>query len=130
MQTTQLAKVHEQMSYALETQADRIWIVNVGDLKPYEREIVRLSPCLASAAGPQCTHPNQEFFLAYGYNSSRWNTHSLDAFVALWAQRDFALSEDDSQVVATIVANLTRYNARRKPELLSSTTYSLTDYRE
>lgn len=31
-------QVYEQMSIAVEREATRLWILNVGDLKPYERE--------------------------------------------------------------------------------------------
>lgn len=103
-------QVYEQMSIAVERNATRLWIVNVGDLKPYERET--------------------EFFLNYGWDASVWNPDNLDDFVTRWAQREFALSQDDALTVTEIVANLTRFNARRKPELLSSTTYSLDQYRE
>lgn len=108
--TTQLSKVYEQMSLALETKADRIWIVNVGDLKPMEREI--------------------EFFISLGYDASKWNARNIDEFVTGWAQREFALGKEDARTVASIVGDVSRYNARRKPEMLNATTYSLTDYRE
>ncbi|OCH83989.1 hypothetical protein OBBRIDRAFT_742368 [Obba rivulosa] len=100
----------EQMSTAVARDAVRIWLVNVGDLKPYEMGI--------------------EFFMTYGWNSSIWNQNNLDSFVSLWAQREFDMSETDGDEVATIIANLTRFNSRRKPELLNSTTYSLVNYRE
>ncbi|KAF8889126.1 hypothetical protein BD779DRAFT_1672064 [Infundibulicybe gibba] len=96
--STQISKVFEQMSIAVERDATRLWVLNVGDLKPYERET--------------------EFFINYGWNASSW------------AQRDFDLSADVSKTVVDIVANLTRLNARRKPEMLNSTTYSLINYRE
>lgn len=98
------------MSIAVERQATRIWIVNVGDLKPYE---------LAT-----------EFFINYGWNATRWNERNLDSFVSAWAQREFSLNARDSNIVSDIVGNLTRFNARRKPELLNGTTYSLINYRE
>ena len=98
------------MSLAVERSATAVWIVNVGDLKPYEL--------------------STEFFLTYGWNTSRWNHANLDTFVQEWAQRDFSLDENDAALVAEIMGNLTRWNARRKPELLNGTTYSLIDYRE
>ena len=98
------------MSLAVERSATAVWIVNVGDLKPYEL--------------------STEFFLTYGWNTSRWNHANLDTFVQGWAQRDFSIDENDAALVAEIMGNLTRWNARRKPELLNGTTYSLIDYRE
>jgi hypothetical protein len=98
------------MSIAIDRDASRIWVVNVGDLKPYERET--------------------EFFITYGWNATRWNPDNLDTFVSSWAKREFGVSDSDATTVAEIVGNLTRFNARRKPELLNSTTYSLVNYRE
>ncbi|KAJ7092468.1 hypothetical protein B0H15DRAFT_175137 [Mycena belliarum] len=108
--STQISKVFEQMSIAIDRDATRIWVVNVGDLKPYERET--------------------EFFLTYAYNASRWNPDNLDTFVSSWAKREFDVSDLDATMITDIVGNLTRFNARRKPELTNSTTYSLVNYRE
>jgi hypothetical protein len=98
------------MSIAVTRNATRVWIVNVGDLKPYEREI--------------------EFFITLGWDATRWNARNTDSFLTSWAQREFALNQRDALVVGEIVGNLTRYNARRKPESLNGTTYSLYNYRE
>lgn len=75
-------------------------------------------------------HTSLQFFITYGWNASRWNPDNIDSFVTSWAQREFDMSASDAQAVTEIVANLTRFNARRKPELLNSTTYSLISYRE
>jgi hypothetical protein len=79
-------------------------------LKPYERET--------------------EFFLSYAWNSTRWTHNNIDQFVSAWAQREFGVSADTAGTITQIIGNLTRFNARRKPELLNSTTYSLINYRE
>ncbi|KZT03278.1 glycoside hydrolase family 115 protein [Laetiporus sulphureus 93-53] len=101
---------YEQMSLAVARNATRIWILNVGDLKPYEKEI--------------------EFFIALGWDSSVWNINNIDTYVELWAQREFGLSSEDAATVADVIANITRFNSNRKPELLNSTVYSLWNYRE
>lgn len=98
------------MSLAIDRKADRIWILNVGDLKPYEMNI--------------------EFFLTYGYDASIWTRDNLNDFSTSWAQREFEVSPGTAGQIAEILANVTRFNNRRKPELLNSTTYSLIDYRE
>lgn len=107
---TAVLQTFEQMSLAIARQADRIWILNVGDLKPYELDT--------------------EFFITLGWNASVWTPNNLDSFVSSWAQREFDLSDGDAEEVAEVIANVTRFTARRKPELLNSTTYSLTNYRE
>jgi len=98
------------MSLAIQRSADRLWIVNVGDLKPYEREI--------------------EFFLSYGWDAGRWTSDNISSFITQWAAREFDLSSDKANTVTSIIGNLTRFNSRRKPELLNSTTYSFINYRE
>ncbi|KAF9450530.1 glycoside hydrolase family 115 protein [Macrolepiota fuliginosa MF-IS2] len=108
--TSQIEKIYEQMSLAVDRVATRLWILNVGDLKPYERET--------------------EFFLTLGWDASRWNPDNLDTFVSGWAQREFDLKPQQANLVVDIVGNLTRFNARRKPELWNSTVYSLINYRE
>ncbi|KZT00286.1 glycoside hydrolase family 115 protein [Laetiporus sulphureus 93-53] len=108
--SSQLAKTYEQMSLATARNATRIWIVNVGDLKPYEMET--------------------EFFITYGWDTSLWDMNNLGSFVELWAQREFALSSEDAATVAGVIANVTRFNSNRKPEMLNGTTYSLWNYRE
>lgn len=90
--------------------ANRIWVLNVGDLKPYEM--------------------NTEFFLNYAWDSSPWSYDNLDTFVTAWAQREFDVSLETANEITTIMTNLTRWNNRRKPELLNGTTFSLTSYRE
>ncbi|KAG6907340.1 hypothetical protein DXG01_009297 [Tephrocybe rancida] len=108
--TSQLPKIYEQMSIAVDREATRVWVLNVGDLKPYEREI--------------------EFFINYGWNATRWSPDNLDSFISSWAQREFALTPSAAASVTDVVGNLTRFNTRRKPELLNSTTFSLINYRE
>ncbi|EJD06971.1 uncharacterized protein FOMMEDRAFT_131740 [Fomitiporia mediterranea MF3/22] len=108
--STQMAKTFDQLSQAVERHATRLWVVNVGDLKPYEL--------------------NTEFLLSYGWNSSRWSPNNLNTFVSSWAQREFDVSPSVANEIVTIMTNLTRWNNRRKPELLNGTTFSLTDYRE
>lgn len=102
--------MHEQLSIAVDRDATRLWILNVGDLKPYERET--------------------EFFLNYGWNSTRWASDNLNTYVSSWAQREFDVTPAVADTVVDIIGNLTRFNARRKPELLNTTTYSLINYRE
>ena len=98
------------MSLAVDREAVRIWILNVGDLKPYEMDT--------------------EFFIALGWNASIWNPTNVNTFVTNWAQREFDVDGSKASQIAEVIANVTRFNSRRKPELLDATTYSLTNYRE
>jgi hypothetical protein len=106
--TNPIAKVWEQMNLALNYGATRIWIVNVGDLKPMEFPI--------------------EFFLTMARDPQRWGKEQLPEFTRAWAEREFGAAHADA--IAEMVTRYTRYNGRRKPELLDTDTFSLIHYRE
>ncbi|MBO0951954.1 glycosyl hydrolase 115 family protein [Fibrella forsythiae] len=108
LNTNPISRTWEQMHLAYEHGVDRIWIVNVGDIKPMEFPI--------------------EFFLDYAWNPNKWPAAKLDEYTRLWAEKQFGSKH--AAAIADILAKYTKYNARRKPELLSPTTYSLTNYRE
>lgn len=106
--TNPLPKIWEQLSLAQQYGADRIWIVNAGHFKGYEVPI--------------------EFFLDLAWDSSRWNAETIGDFRPAWAAREFGPAH--AKDIAYIVAGYAKANARRKPELLAPTTYSLTNYHE
>ncbi|TWB69749.1 glycosyl hydrolase family 115 (putative glucuronidase) [Nitrospirillum amazonense] len=106
--TNSIPKVWEQMNLTLEYGADRVWIVNVGDLKPMELPI--------------------EFFLDYARDPKRWPKEKLPEFTAAWAEREFG--PEHAAEIATLVTRYGMLISRRKPELLDANTFSLTDYRE
>ena len=108
LNTVPITKIWEQMNLAYRYGANRIWIVNVGDLKPME-------------------FPT-EFFLTFAWDPNRWPADRLADYTRLWAEREFG--PDHSGEIAEIIAAYTKYNGRRKPELLEPTTYSLTNYQE
>jgi hypothetical protein len=106
--TYQLPKIWEQMNLAYEYGADRIWILNVGDLKPMELPI--------------------EFFLDFARDPKGWDRSRLSEFTELWAEREFGA--EHAAEIADLVSKYTKYNARRKPEQLTPETFSLVDYHE
>ena len=108
LNTISITKIWEQMHLALSYGADRIWVVNVGDLKPLEFPI--------------------EFFLSMAHSPERWDKDHLEEFTRLWAEREFG--PEHAVEIASAMDDYTRYNARRKPELLDPTTFSLTSYGE
>ncbi|HEY1803529.1 MAG TPA: glycosyl hydrolase 115 family protein [Terracidiphilus sp.] len=108
LNTNYLPKIEEQMNLALAYGADRLWVVNVGDGKPMEFPI--------------------EFFLDYARTPKRWDKDHLDEFTKLWATREFGPAHADE--IATAMEEYTRYNGRRKPELIDPSTFSLTNYGE
>jgi hypothetical protein len=108
LNTVPITKVWEQMSMAWQYGADRIWVVNVGDLKPMEFPI--------------------EFFLHLAWNPQAWPKDRIAEYTRLWAEREFGA--EFAPRVASLITKYTKYNGRRKPELIDPSTYSLTDYQE
>ena len=108
LNTNPIPKIWEQMNLAYQYGADRIWIVNVGDLKPMEFPM--------------------EFFLSLAWNPQRWPKESLSEFTRLWAEREFG--PQYAPQIADIMSKYAKYNGRRKPELLDPSTFSLVHYQE
>jgi endo-1,4-beta-D-glucanase Y len=108
LNTIQIAKIQEQMNLAYNYGATKIWIVNVGDLKPMEFPI--------------------EFFMTFAWDPQRWPKEKISEFTRLWAEREFGPKY--AADITDIVSKYTKYNARRKPELIEPTTYSLVNYHE
>jgi hypothetical protein len=108
LNTNQVERVWEQMHLAYEHGVDRIWIVNVGDIKPMEFPI--------------------EFFLDYAWNPEKWPAERLGEYTRLWAATQFG--DQHAAEIAEILTTYTKYNARRKPELLAPDTYSRVNFRE
>ncbi|HEX3356635.1 MAG TPA: glycosyl hydrolase 115 family protein [Tepidisphaeraceae bacterium] len=106
--TVPITKIWEQMNLAVEYGATQIWIVNVGDLKPMEFPI--------------------EFFLRMAWRPGDWGKDQLAEYTRRWAEREFG--EEHADEIAEIVAKYTKYNGRRKPELLTEKTFSQIHYRE
>jgi hypothetical protein len=69
-----------------------------------------------------------EFFLSMARNPERWDKDHLEEFTHDWAAREFG--EEHAVEIARAMDDYTRYNSRRKPELIDPTTFSLTNYGE
>lgn len=106
--TNQIERIWEQMDLAYQYGVDKIWIVNVGDIKPMEFPI--------------------EFFLDMAWNPEKFNAGNLDQYYVNWAKENFG--DQNTNDIAEILKLYTKYNSRRKPELLDSKTYSITNYNE
>ncbi len=96
LNTTPPALIWEEMRKAHDHGADRIWIVNVGDIKP-------------AAIGT-------EFFLQMAWDISRWDRENLPDFLEQWAAREFG--PEAAGPVASILADYHQLNFQRKPEHL------------
>ncbi|TDN90360.1 glycosyl hydrolase family 67 [Salegentibacter sp. 24] len=108
LNTTQIERVWEQMNLAYQYGATEIWVVNVGDLKPMEFPI--------------------SFFMDFAWNPEAIDAHELEEYASNWAQKQFG--SNYAQEIGDILSKYTKYNSRRKPEMLSPETYSLVNYNE
>lgn len=108
LNTNLIPRIWEQMHLAYEYKVDRLWLVNVGDLKLLE-------------------FPTQ-FFLDYAWDPKGIPGERLADYTRQFAAQQFG--EQHSAAIADILTKYTKFNARRKPELLSPSTYSLINFRE
>ncbi len=106
--STPLTKIWEQMNLAVQYKADRVWIVNVGDLKPMEFPI--------------------DFFLTLAWDPDAWPYERIPEFSERWATRIFG--QEAASEVAALLNGYTKLNSWRKPEMLAPDTFSLVNYRE
>ena len=106
--TSPIPKIWDQMTLSKQYGADRIWIVNVGHFRGYEFPL--------------------EYFMNLAWNTDRWTNNNINEYTELWAKREFGPRY--AKEIAEIISKYTKYNGRRKPELLSPETYSLVNYNE
>jgi len=106
--TSPIPKIWDQMSLAKQYGADRIWIVNVGHFRGYEVPM--------------------EYFLSLAYDTDAHTSDGMSEWTTQWAARQFG--PEHAQEIAEIISAYTRFNGRRKPELLSPFTYSIVNYGE
>ncbi|MFO7313985.1 glycosyl hydrolase 115 family protein [Rhodothermus marinus] len=106
--TVQIERTWEQMRLTYRHGVDRLWVVNVGDIKPMELPLT--------------------FFMDMAWDPERFTAADLPRYYERWAAEQFGPRY--AAEIATLLATYTKYNARRKPELLDADTYSLHHYRE
>lgn len=96
LNTTPPALIWEEMKRSYDAGADRIWILNVGDLKPAE--------------------VGTEFFLQMAWDIGRWRPDNLPDFLQTWAAREFGPARAGE--IAAIMNDYYRLNFARRPEHL------------
>ncbi|KAL2117636.1 hypothetical protein VTJ04DRAFT_7296 [Mycothermus thermophilus] len=106
--TIQLTKTAEQMHHAYARGVDRIWVVNVGDMKALEIPI--------------------SHFFDMAYDAERWHVDSTAEWAEAWAAREFG--EKYAKDAADVMMRYGMYAARRKYELLEPHVYSVINYNE
>ena len=105
---SQVQRIWEQMNLTYQYGVDKIWVVNVGDLKPMEYPI--------------------SFFLDMAWNPNRFNADNLVQHTEEWCAQQFG--EKYAKESARLINLYTKYNRRVTPELLNEKTYSLENYNE
>jgi len=113
--TTPLEKVWEQMSMAFDYGIQNIWVVNVGDLKPEELPI--------------------SYFLDLAYDFDCFGTDGINKtaeYTKHWVKQQFGkvVEPDIIDGIANVLADYTRMNGKRKPEITFVSTYSYVNYNE
>ncbi len=105
---SQIQRIWEQVNLAWNHRVDKIWVLNVGDLKPMEFPI--------------------SFFLDMAWNPDRFNPRNLIQYTEDWCSRQFG--EKYAKEAARILNLYSKFNHRVTPELLDAKTYSLNNYNE
>lgn len=103
-----IQRVWEQMNLSYEHKVDKLWVVNVGDLKPMEFPI--------------------SFFMEMAWNPKQFNSKNLLEYTENWAAQQFG--EKYAKEIARMINLYAKYNRRVTPETLDSKTYSLENYYE
>ncbi len=101
LNTTQIERVWDQLDLARTYHADRLWIANVGDIKPMELPL--------------------SFFMDLAWAPRRWPAGRLASYYRGWAAQQFGVAQADA--IGALLADLSRLNAQMKPELLDARYY-------
>jgi hypothetical protein len=103
LNTNQIEKTWQQMDLAYESGADRLWIVNVGDIKPMEFPL--------------------SFFMDMAWNPEAMTPEALQAYPAKWAGQQFGT--EHAADIGEILTRYSQYNARKKPELITADSFDI-----
>jgi len=93
----------EQLTLAYENGIDRLWILNVGDLKPMEYPISQ--------------------FMDMAWNPHKYSVNNITRHTRDWCAQQFG--EPQADEAARILNLACKYNGRCTPEMLNRNTYSL-----
>lgn len=100
---TPVQNIWEQMQLAYDYGVDKLWILNVGDLKPMEYPIT--------------------FFLDMAWNPKKFTASNLSEHTRNFCARIFG--DEQADEAARILNLYTKFNARCTPEMLDCNTYNL-----
>ena len=103
LNVTQIQHMWEQLYLTYNYGVDRLWILNVGHLKPNEYPI--------------------DFFLRMAWNPTKYNEKNLAQYSLDFCSRQFG--ESQANEAAQILNTYCKFNSRITPEMLNDTTYNL-----
>ncbi|KAI1801236.1 glycoside hydrolase family 115 protein [Daldinia bambusicola] len=106
--TNNLPKIYKELSQALERGVDRVWVINVADIKPMEVPF--------------------GFIMELAWDATKISFHSISSYLKKFAAREFG--EEHAEEIGDILFEHSRLVGRRKYESTSSSTYSILHYRE
>ncbi|GAA5071954.1 glycosyl hydrolase 115 family protein [Thermocatellispora tengchongensis] len=95
--TINLASTWEQLNLTYKYGVDRLWVVNVGDMKNEEMPL--------------------QFFLDYAWDPDRWPLHKLGEWERMYAAQNFG--PERAGEIAEVLSEYGFLQSRRKPELLN-----------
>jgi len=100
---TQIPHMWEQLQLTYSYGVDKIWILNVGDLKPNEYPI--------------------DFFLNMAWNPNSFTQDNLEIYSVKFAEDHFG--KTNAKEIAEIINLYCKYNSRVSAEMLNDKTYNL-----
>jgi len=103
LNTNYLPRIWDQMTMSYQNGIDRIWIVNVGDIKPMELPV--------------------SFFLDLAWNPEKIKYENVNPYFKQWSAQQFGAEK--ASEIGEILHQSSHLISLRKPEILNSTTYSL-----
>ena len=104
--TTPLTLVREELQKAYDTGANKLWVINVGDIKPSEVAL--------------------EFIMRFAWRVTDYTEANVADFVAALAARDFGPSA--AAEITDLVMRYYQINIARRPEFMEKTTFDFVNY--
>lgn len=106
--TTTIPKLREQFNLAYQTGINKLWVINVGDLKPKEIPI--------------------DFIMRYAWNPEAVPADKTMDYSIDWATKTFG--KEHAVEIADIVSKYPKYNLWRKAEAQVPNIFSIVNYNE
>ncbi|MEO7975635.1 glycosyl hydrolase 115 family protein [Flavobacterium sp.] len=100
---TQIPHMWEQLQLTYSYGVDKIWILNVGDLKPNEYPM--------------------DFFLTMAWNPTSFNENNLQEYARKFCEEQFGANQ--ATEAAEIISTYCKFNSRITAEMMNHKTYNL-----